>query len=77
MLGGDRGRVELAKGAVPVPRGENGPVPHDECARQRDLLGWNGCVSGRAHASRGVRARSTFASYALTARSVVPIIARP
>jgi hypothetical protein len=77
VFGGDRGRVELAKGAVSVSRGEYGSVPDSVCARQRCLLASNEVgLSGRRHASRGVRARSTFASYALTARSPIPIIAR-
>src|SRR5438876_991459 len=42
VLGGHRGRVELAEGAVAVSSGEDASVPDDVCARQRDLLGWNG-----------------------------------
>ncbi|HKW50759.1 MAG TPA: hypothetical protein VJQ53_03410 [Candidatus Eisenbacteria bacterium] len=42
VLRSDRRRVELTKGAVAVSRGEDAPVPDDVCARQRDLLRWNG-----------------------------------
>jgi hypothetical protein len=42
MLGRDRRRVELAKGAVAISGGEDASVPDDVCARQRDLLRSNG-----------------------------------